>query len=515
MNGLPSTSDEGTQSSFAVLRNMIAPLKSWWQVHVLSTIDHREVVERVREDDGWTPRYAFMIIMSAGIAVLGLLQSSPAVVIGAMLISPLMGPIVGLGFALATVDAVEIRRTLSALAGGAAIAILFTAFIVLMSPLQTITAEIAARTRPNLFDFVVALFSALAGTYAMIRGKAGTIVGVAIATALMPPLATVGYGLATFNSKVFVGAFALFLTNFVTIAGSAAIMAKLYGFGRRLSPRQTMFQSVFIAIIFFGLAVPLGFSLRQIAWESQAQRQASDIISGQFPADSRISQIDIDFDSEPIIVGASILTKQYRSNAQEAAQQTLAKMLGSPVRLTLEQIRVSGGVDAQAAQLAAVQAKQAADQSQVERLTDRLSLVSGVAPEAITVDRDHHRAEVRAEVIPGAGLATYMALEKRAAQSLQGWDIEMIPPALPLPPIDIDDEGKATSTGARALALARWAAHRTGLPIAISGEADARDALIARLNEQGIDARTGEQSTAAGKLGLEWVSPALSAPPPQ
>ena len=121
----------------------------WWRSHVIRGIDHQAVLERVRADDGWTPSYAFMILMSAGIAVLGLLLSSPAVVIGAMLISPLMGPIVGLGFGLAMTDAREIRRTIVALAGGALVAIAFTAFIVLLSPLQTVTSEIAARTRPN------------------------------------------------------------------------------------------------------------------------------------------------------------------------------------------------------------------------------------------------------------------------------------------------------------------------------------------------------------------------------
>ena len=107
---------------------------------------------------GGAPRYLFMTAMSAGIAMLGLLLSSPAVVIGAMLISPLMGPIIGLGFALATVDAHQIRRAGIALVGGALFAVLFCALLVLVSPLQNVTTEIAARTRPNLFDLVSRCF---------------------------------------------------------------------------------------------------------------------------------------------------------------------------------------------------------------------------------------------------------------------------------------------------------------------------------------------------------------------
>ena len=87
-----------------------------------------------------------------------------------------------------------------------------------ISPIQTVTEEIAARTQPNLFDLLVALFSALAGSYAVIRGREGTIVGVAIATALMPPLAVVGFGLATLNWTVFGGALGLFIPNLVQSA---------------------------------------------------------------------------------------------------------------------------------------------------------------------------------------------------------------------------------------------------------------------------------------------------------
>lgn len=218
------------------------PLSLWWRGTVVASVDHAEVLEKVRGEAAWNGRYVFMVLMSAGIAVLGLLLSSPAVVIGAMLISPLMGPIIGLGFGLATFDGDEIRRSGMALALGTVIAVGFTALLVLLSPLQNVTSEIAARTRPNLFDLLVALFSALAGAYAMIRGREGTVVGVAIATALMPPLAVVGFGLATWNGTVFGGALLLFLTNLITIAISAAVIARLYGFGSALSPKQTMLQ---------------------------------------------------------------------------------------------------------------------------------------------------------------------------------------------------------------------------------------------------------------------------------
>lgn len=95
----------------------------WWRRYVVEPIDHKAVVTRIVADSGWSPRFAFMTMMSAGIAVLGLLLSSPAVVIGAMLISPLMSPILGFGFSLALFDFRELRRSLKALAIGASVAV--------------------------------------------------------------------------------------------------------------------------------------------------------------------------------------------------------------------------------------------------------------------------------------------------------------------------------------------------------------------------------------------------------
>lgn len=201
----------------AIGRSRRHALIEWWHECIIDSLDHREVVERVADEARWSAHFAFMTMMSAGIAVLGLLLSSPAVVIGAMLISPLMGPIIGFGFGIALFDFAEIRRTTLTVAAGTVMAVLFCALIVALSPLQSVTDEIAARTRPNLFDLMVAVFSGLAGTYAMIRGRQGAIVGVAIAVAVMPPLAVMGFGIATFNWTVFWGSSLLFFTNLMAI----------------------------------------------------------------------------------------------------------------------------------------------------------------------------------------------------------------------------------------------------------------------------------------------------------
>lgn len=481
------------------------PIRHWWRQNVIATVDHRLIVAKIVEESGFNGRYVFMILMSAGIAVLGLLLSSPAVVIGAMLISPLMGPIMGLGFSIALFDVQEIRRTLLALVLGTLLAILFCAIIVMMSPLQTVTSELAARTRPNLFDLMVALFSALAGAYAMIRGREGTVVGVAIATALMPPLATVGFGLATLNGTVFFGALLLFFTNFMVIALTAAVMARLYGFGPRLSPRQTMLQTVLMLSVFIALAIPLGFTLRQIAWEATASREARDAVAAQFGAASRVSQIDLDYAAEPLRVNAVVLTPAFVPQAEATTTRLLSDSFKRPVAVSIEQFRVGVG-DAETTQLNRAQANERALQETraVTRIAEQLALVAGVRAEAVLVDRENRRAVVTALPLPGAALEAYRTLEARVAAVAPDWSVELVPPAVAPAPIRFDEEGP-DAAGQRALQTAHWAAQRLHLPLGVSGPLAQADKVVAALVEAGVGA---ERLPGGGReVTLRWLAP--------
>lgn len=439
-------------------------LYRWWRRAIVGRVDHETVMARIVEDSGWTPRYAFMVMMSAGIAVLGLLLSSPAVVIGAMLISPLMSPILGLGFSLALFDFGEMRRALTALAVGASAAVLFTALIVALSPLQAPTSEIIARTRPNLFDLAVALFAALAGTFAIIRGRGDTIVGVAIATALMPPLAVVGFGLATWNMPVLGGAFALFVTNFVTIALSAMIMARFYGFGHYLSSQQTWTQTFVLLFVFVAMAIPLGISLKQIAGEAVTLNQTRSFLSERFGTDARVTQLDIDFDAQPAVVRAVVITPRDRMKRTAALQDDLTARLGQSIKLRLDQVLLEAGAGAIEAQREEI--RQAGDAAAIETqriasLSQMLSLTAGVSSDSVTIDRDHHRAMASAIPLPGATLATYRSLERRAAAQADGWDVILTPPQMAYPPIAFAGSQDAPDLPAReAVLVTAWAAKR-------------------------------------------------------
>jgi len=489
------------------------PLVDWWRDHVIESVDHVRVIDKLRGESGWSGRYIFMTLMSAGIAVLGLLLSSPAVVIGAMLISPLMGPIVGLGFGVATFDWSEIRTAAIALIIGTLVAVFFTALLVALSPIQQVTPEIAARTRPNLFDLMVALFSGLAGAYAMVRGREGTVVGVAIATALMPPLAVVGYGLATFNWTVLAGSTLLFVTNLITIVGAAAVVARFYGFGTHLSPQHTLLQTLLVFGSLIALAVPLGISLSQIAWEANANARAREVIAGQFPDEAKVSQLDVAF-TDPLRIDATVLTPSLESEAESDAATTLRQVLRREVAVSFEQVVVGTG-QAEAEQIAAAQARarQSAAEQTATRVTEQMALVAGAGPDSVFTDRANRRAVVTAAPLPGATLEAYRILEQRVGATTPDWNVTLVPPAAPLPVVPFGEatEERPTqpnATGSAAIATAVWGAQRLRLPIGVAG-ADARVAIVvARLRDADVDARAIDgPGGAEGAVRLVWLAP--------
>ena len=433
---------------------------------MVDDVDRPAVLARLVAESGWSGRYAFMTITSAGIAVLGLLLSSPAVVIGAMLISPLMNPILGLGFSLATLDFAETRRSLRALVLGSLLAVGFTAAMVLASPLKEATAEILSRTRPNLFDLMVALFAALAGVYATIRGGTGTVVGVAIATALMPPLAVVGYGLATWNVPIFSGAAALFATNFVTIALSAAIMARLHGFGPSLSVRQTLLQTSLIVLVFVAFATPLAFSLSKIAREAVIVSKSRAFLSSALGPRAHVSQLTTDFEAKPMTIHAVVLVGHVAKRTVPALQAELVRKIGRPATLQLDQVligRAANTLEAQKAELAAASARQpAADAAtEAQRVARTIALGAGLPAADVTLDPVGRRATARQALLPGADLETYRAVEQRMALGLPGWRVSLVPPFSPMPIVRFAN-GSATLDPAASLAVvtSAWAASR-------------------------------------------------------
>ena len=172
-----------------------------------------------------------ILIMAIFIASLGLNTNSPAVIIGAMLISPLMGPIIGIGLGVGTYDFPLIKRAARNLAVAAAFSVLTATVYFLISPVSEGRSELLARTSPTIYDVLIGFFGGGAGIVAIACKQKGNVIpGVAIATALMPPLCTAGYGLATWQLQYFTGAFYLFLINSIFISFATIIGVKLFKF---------------------------------------------------------------------------------------------------------------------------------------------------------------------------------------------------------------------------------------------------------------------------------------------
>lgn len=211
----------------------------------------------------------WILMFAIVIASVGLNTNSTAVIIGAMLISPLMGPINGIGYSIATYDFTLLKRsiknfTFAVLTGLTASTVYFT-----LSPVSTAYSELLARTSPTIYDVIIALFGGLAGIVAISSKLKGNIIpGAAIATALMPPLCTAGYGIATGQIYYFLGALYLFTINTVFIAISAVFISQFLKFPIRtvVNPASKAKVNRYITVIILLTLLPsiyFGYNLVQ------------------------------------------------------------------------------------------------------------------------------------------------------------------------------------------------------------------------------------------------------------
>ena len=452
----------------------------WWRLIQLTFrklargTDHDAVIAHAREQGELSGRYVFMVVMACAIAMLGLLLSSPAVIIGAMLISPLMGPIVLLGFSLSILDVQALRKATVSILIGTVAAILIAFMITKVSPITEATTEILARTRPNFFDLLVAVFSGLAGGYAVITRKGETIVGVAIATALMPPLAVTGYGLAVGSMPVAGGAFFLFMTNLLAIALSVTVLTRIYSFGSTHSPRHTLGQTAFILAVFVALSIPLGLALRDIAYETRVTNAIRAEIMLPFAGtQSRLGDVIVAFpQNEDIRVDATILTRERVSGAETQLQASLREKLSRDVLVNLDQVLVDRDVEIEQAQIL-----QLADSSLAAPLRAEISRIETLAEVRRTeaelrnaipfvlagadIDPAASAATFFAQRQPSYSIAAYRAIEDGLAANFSNWTITVVPPIMDLPLIPFDTGADdIVPTAAGAIEMSVWALRR-------------------------------------------------------
>lgn len=193
--------------------------------------EYNTVIESITKGVIFQGTNLWILVFAIFIASLGLNINSTAVIIGAMLISPLMGPIMGLGLGTGINDLALVRKALSNYFFASVVGLITSTIYFSISPLNDAHSEILARTTPNIYDVLIALFGGLAGIVATSTKQKGNVIpGVAIATALMPPLCTAGYGLATFQFNYSIGALYLFIINTVFIALATFVTVRLLKF---------------------------------------------------------------------------------------------------------------------------------------------------------------------------------------------------------------------------------------------------------------------------------------------
>ncbi|MCR9174344.1 MAG: DUF389 domain-containing protein [bacterium] len=211
----------------------------------------------------------WILVFAILVASVGLNMNSPAVIIGAMLISPLMGPINGVGYSVATYNFELLKRSLKNLAFAASTGLIASTLYFLVTPVHGEASELLARTSPTIYDVMIATFGGLAGIVAISsKNKGNVIPGVAIATALMPPLCTAGFGIANGNINYFAGAMFLFLINSVFIALSAMVVSQLLKLPKKsfLLSREIKNKNIVIGIVVAVTVLPsfyLGVTLVQ------------------------------------------------------------------------------------------------------------------------------------------------------------------------------------------------------------------------------------------------------------
>lgn len=444
-------------------------------------IDHRAIIKNAVASAELSGSYLSLLLLASLIALLGLLTNSVAVVIGAMLISPLMGPILSFGLAFTIGDLVLARRGLRAIVVSVALTIVVTAFVTLISPLKEPTAEILARVRPNIYDLFVAVLAGTAGAIALCTKKNYmiTATGVAVATAVIPPLSVVGFGLGSGRPLLGFGGFLLFFTNFVAIVLTADFVFFLFNFRSSMvqeerypARKRLMILGSVLALISIPLVYTLVTDLRKVKLTKRIERVLKKHLDME--ARSRVTGFTVKEAGDGIGVSVTVNTvRPFGKRAEEEIEKELGGLLGRKADLNLEQVVVTAGSIEPRVELTAPPAVQpvplreesaASVQGSTSRLLReaRIELEAFTAPFAVEEIRlgfaekpgpAHVSLTLRRDYPLAADERLLLArLLERRLQVPVSLDVAREPF---LPPVAFDEKGELTRESVAALALVK------------------------------------------------------------
>jgi uncharacterized hydrophobic protein (TIGR00271 family) len=392
----------------------------------------RDIYDNVTDMSALRASYYLMVAISTVIAAYGLLANSAAVIIGAMLVAPLMGPIFGVSLGLAAGDRRLLRQSLVSEVLGVLLAVALACLIGLVPLREAFGPEILARTQPTLYDVIIALASGLAGAYALVDERiSAALPGVAIATALVPPLAVCGLCLAVGRWHLAFGALLLFVANFLAIeiaAGLVFVIANMAGEPTRRGIASQRFLPHF-AISLVALLVIGGYmthTLMALIGQKRFAREVETALAREVRTISGagLSKVGYRYTPDRIEVTATVLTPREFEPSQVATMQTvLQRQIDPQVHLVVSSL-VSKNVDAQGPVFvpkddAEEQAQAALEAEYLRRATQALSSALGPTTGAEVVDI--RRTTGQGQDILNAVVRTPSAIEPRrvaAAQSV-------------------------------------------------------------------------------------------------
>ena len=306
---------------------------------IAATVNNISKGVEFKGDNVWVLFFAIVI------ASVGLNVNSTAVIIGAMLVSPLMGPIMGIGLSIGIYDVTLLRKSLKNLLLMVVISLLASSLYFLVTPLSEAQSELLARTNPTIFDVFIALFGGLAGILAQSRKqeKITIVSGVAIATALMPPLCTAGYGIGTGQLRYFFGAFYLFFINSFFIALATFLMVRYLKFPKKkfINPvkekrvkRYIFVFSVIVLVPSIFLAVDV---IKQASFNSSAIQYVNDISKNVVMDGVHIVSSNKVYNKKGSEIQLSLVGKSLTNEQVAVLQQRLADFGLKDTKLVIKQ----------------------------------------------------------------------------------------------------------------------------------------------------------------------------------
>lgn len=292
-----------------------------------TTEEFQDLFKVLRQNGRITAPYIIMMILSTLIATFGLFADSSPVIIGAMILAPIITPIVSFSMGMVRYDVNMLKTGIITIVAGTIVSLIFAAGVSTIIPLKVLTSEIDARLSPTLLDMGIAVASGVAAAYAHAeKGIAKSLAGVAIAVALVPPLAVAGIGIGWMDWEVFSGAFLLYLTNLAGIIMFAGITFLILGFAPFRRARMGL---VYTLIIILLVMVPLSLSFERIKEEASITRE----LEGSKFEEVILKDVKVRFGKRLVVSVKLVSAEAIETEDMQIIKEQIEEKIGKPVTL--------------------------------------------------------------------------------------------------------------------------------------------------------------------------------------